>query len=731
MASASDAEDRDSGQDFGFTRSGGQRRSVLPDPKFLLMIFRRRLWLFVAAVVLVLSAVALAVLTATPRYVATASILIEPRKSDTIDLQSVVQGLPADTNVVDTQVQILGSSTTALAVVRRLHLDRDPEFVSVEDAPTATAPAVAPTMTADERLATSAVLRNVVIKRAGLTYVIDISAQARSGGKAAAIANAFAREYITGQAARRAGVSENAATFVGKRAVELRGQAVADDAAVQQYMIANNLMSANGATMAEQEVSQLNQQIAEAQSALAQERGKLAAARGQLGRGGGGADIGAVLASETIRNLRQQEATASAALATLQARYGDLYPEVAKAKDNLADVRAQLAAERRRIVSTLQANVQVAQSGLDSLEASRGRARGSLVANSTAQVGLLELQRKAEASRAIYAAFLQRAKETAATANLPQADASISSLARLPDGTSWPNKKLAALIGTLLALVVGFVAIGVAEYLDGSIGTREDVENRLDAPYAGGIPDLGSAAARDSRGVPPHLYVLSHPFSSFTESLRAVGSFALKRGGAEAKVLAITSALPREGKTTLSICLARVMAMGRSRVVLVDADLRRHSVTNILLPNHEERLLRVLDGTLPIEQALVKDDATELWILPTTGPTDTQDYLTPDRVARLFAMLRERFDVIIVDTAPVLGVVDTRVLAQHADATLLIARWRQTAVKAAQTALDTLDQTGAKVGGVALSMVDIRRYASTGHADTYGYHKKFTGYYVN
>lgn len=728
MASGADADNRD----FGFMRTGeGARRSLLPDPKFLLMVFRRRLWLFIAAVVLVLSAVALAVLTATPRYIATASVLIEPRKNDTIDLQSVVQGLPADTNVVDTQVQILGSPTTALAVVRRLHLDRDPEFVAEEEAPAATAPKGAPTMTADERIATSAVLRRINIKRAGLTYVIDISAQSRSGEKAAAIANAFASEYIADQAARRSGVSENAASFVSKRANELRGQAVADDAAVQRYMIANNLMSANGATMAEQEVSQLNQQIAEAQSALAQERGKLAAARGQLGRGGGGADIGAVLASETIRNLRQQEATASAALATLQARYGDLYPEVAKAKDNLADVRAQLAAERQRIVSTLQANVQVAQSGLASLEASRGRARGALVANSTAQVGLLELQRKAEASRAIYTAFLQRAKETAATTNLPQADASISSIARLPDGASWPNKKLAALLGGVLAIVVGFVAIGVAEYLDGSIGTREDVENRLDTLYAGAIPDLRSAAGRDSRGVPPHLYILSHPFSAFTEALRAVGSFVTKRGGAGAKVLTITSPLPREGKTTLSICLARVMAMGRSRVVLVDADLRRHSVTNMLLPGHEERLLRVLDGSMPLDQALVKDEATDLWILPTAGPTDTEDYLTPERVERLFAMLRERFDVVIVDTAPVLGVVDTRVLAQQADVTLLIARWRQTAIKAAQTALDTLDQAGAQVGGVALSMVDIRQYASTGHADTYGYHKKFTGYYVN
>lgn len=726
MASVIEADDRN----YGFSRERGRpNRSLLPDPKYLMMVFRRRLWLFLGVAALVLTAVVVALKLATPTYTATASVLIEPRKNDAIDLQSVVQGLPADTNVVDTETQIISSPTTALAVVRRLKLDRDPEFVSekVEAAP---ATGNASGATARERAAISAVMANVYVKRAGLTYVIDITARSREAAKAAAIANAFATEFIAIQMAHRASVSGNAADFVGRRAVELRKQAVADDAAVQRYMIANNLMSAQGATMAEQEVSTLNQQIAEAESRLAQERGKLAAARGQLSRGGG-ADIGAVLASDTIRVLREQEATASSQLASLQSRYGDLHPDVKKAQQNLADVRSQIGAERERIISTLRANVDVAQQGLSSLQASRGQARGALVANSSAQVGLLELQRKAEASRAIYAAFLQRAKEASATANLPQADASISSLARLPDTPSSPNMKLGLAMGLIGAMVAGLIAIAVAEYLDGSISTREDVEDRLDVAYAGAIPDLKSAVGRDNRGTPPHMYILTHPFSAFAESLRSVGAFATRRKEGQSRVVAIASALPREGKTTLSICLARVLAMGKTRTVLVDGDLRRHSVTDILLPGHEERLMRVLDGTLPLSQALVKDNATDLMILPTAGIASTENYLTSERVERLFAMLRAEFQVVIVDTAPVLGVVDTRSIARHADATLIISRWRETAMKAVQATIDTLDQVDARIAGVALSMVDIRQYASTGHADAYGYHKKFTGYYVN
>lgn len=722
----------DSGsQHIDFYRGERAAKSLLPDPRYLAMVFRRRLWLFLISAALVLAGVAAAVLTATPIYSATASVLVEPSETQLIDISSVVQGAPADSNFVDTVAQIISSPSVALEVVRKLRLDRDSEFVgAAAQGEALPAGGQRSGMSALERRAVSAALSKIAVRRVGLTYMIEIEAQSSDASKAAALANSFAQEFIDLQIARESAVSQTASDFVSRRADELRAQVVADDAAVQRYMIANNLMSAQGATMAEQEVSALNQQISQARADLAQESGKLAAARGQLGRGSG-ADIGAVLSSDTIRQLRAQEAVASAELASLEARYGELYPDVLKAKENLADVRDQLAAEQQRIISGLQANVQIAASRLASLEASQARSRGALADNSQAQVGLLELQRKAEASRAIYTAFLQRAKETGATSNWPVAGATISSLARLPDAPSWPNLRLAAVAALALAAIAGLVAVGVAEYLDGTISTREHVTEQLGAAYAGAIPDLRSTAGRGDRGVPPALYVLSHPFSSFAESLRTIGSFVLGRAGEGPRVIAITSPLPREGKTTLSICLARVLASGSHRVVLVDGDLRRHSVSEQIARTGDERLLRVLEGEIPLSDALVKDDASSLMILPTNGPTTTRDYLTSDRVTALYELLRTQFDVVIVDTAPVLGVVETRALAQQADTTLLICRWRKTSVKAAQAAVDALVEAGAKIAGVALSQVDVRQYASTGVADTYGHYRKFTGYYIN
>ncbi len=734
-----------SGDGMGFSRavSGARRTRLLPDPRHIWMVFRRRQWLFAIVGCLAFSAAAAAILLARPVYVATASVLIEPRKADTIDLQSVVQGLPADTNVVDTQTQIMASPATSLAVVRQLHLDREPDFTGDAGLRGSAASSVRPTqmdsglnfdqgMTAEERRASAILQKIVTVRRQGLTYVIDISTRSADPRRATNIANAYASQYIAMQAAHRAGVTEQASQFVSRRADELRQQAVADDAAVQNYMIAHNLMSAEGATMAEQEASQLNQQITQAQATLAQERGKLAAARAQLSRGGG-SDIGAVLASETIRALRSQEAAASAEVASLASHYGESHPEMQRARQNLADIRGQIAAEQERIISTLQANVQVAQSGLESLQASRVHARTALATNSTAQVGLLELQRKAEASRAIYSAFLQRAKETSAAANLPQADASISSLARLPDYPVWPNYRLGLALGAVGAIVVGFLAIGIVEYLDGSIFTREDVEGQLGATYAGALPDLRTSAGREHRQTAPHLYILERPFSVFAEAVRAAGAAVVRPQEHGGQVIAVTSALPREGKTTFSICLARILAAGGRKVVLVDGDLRRHSVTSTLLPElgADERLLAVLEGRLSLDDALIRDPLVPLMILPTAGPIGTEDHLTDERVKTLYAALRERFDIVLVDTAPVLGVVDTRRLASHADATMMLCRWRKTAVRAAQAAIDILDQAGVRTLAVSLSQVNIRQYASAGHNDVYGYQQKFAGYYVS
>ncbi len=712
---------------------GAGKSALLPNPRVLLMVLRRRWWILLLAVVTILGAVT-AYVTLTPRIYSTSSVvLIEPLRGDPVARGEFSQvERAAGSDFVETQILIIDSTRNAIAVVKALDLVNDPEFSGkIDQAALATA-------TPQERdearaIAASDVLRKaVVVRRIGATSLIEIVASATSATQAARIADEFANQYLLSLAEARRESAERASQQIGAKLDELRIAAEKADGELQRYKIANGLMSAQGATLAEQESSTLNQQVATAKATLAERQGRLQAARNQLARGGGGGDVASALNSGTIGALRGQEADSSRNLAQLRARYGAKHPSIAQEEQRLADIQRQIQLEINRILSSLEAEVNVAASGLNSLLASQRASRSRLEGNTAAQVGFLELERKAAAARTVYETFLSSSRGTEAREGIEQPRASISSAAVVPTSPSSPNVRLAYLLGSVFALTFGAMAVALAEYLDSGIRTKKDVERRLGARYLGAVPDLASTLGSIRKLEPPEEYIISHPQSVFAEALRSIITAITLRGNRRPKVIAVTSALPREGKTTTSVALARMLAMSGAKTVLLDADIRRHAASDILLGNRQGYLESVLAGRMTTAQALLKDNDTDLYLLCSSGaPTDGRDLLNPNAVGALLAELKSSFDFVIIDTAPVLGVADARVVASKADAVLLLARWGETSIGAADTALDLLLGSSAKVYGVALTMVDIKKYASTGSEDVYGYHKKFKGYYVN
>ena len=687
-------------------------------------IFRRRLPIFLVVFATILGAAIIYAQTAPRIYVATAGLTIEPKRGDPVQ----PSGMPApesapDADYIETQIVAMQSPQIAAAVVRSLDLIRDPEFGQAAQGITGN----------DERVAATAqaLLGAVNIRRAGQTFVITITARSRSPGQAARIANEYAAQYLAAIDTARRTFDERQSVQVDSRLEQLRQQAETADAQLQQYKIAHGLMSAEGATMAEQETSDLNNQIAASRAELAERQGRLAAARRQLSVGGGGSDVSSALSSGTVGALRAQEADSSRNLAQLRQRYGTKHPSVGQEQERLRDIQRQIQNEIDRILSSLAAEVNVSSSRLQSLLGSQSASRGRLASNETAKVGYLELQRKADAAKTIYESFLTSSKGTEARTGLEQPTARISSAAVTPLAPASPNVMLIYLVSTLFAIAAGLAGVALAEFLDARISTRADVERSLGIRFLAAVPDLESTLDGARMTEAPQDYIVSHPLSSFAESLRNLRAAATLRGHRPPKVLALTSALPLEGKTTTAICVARTLAMSGAKTVLVDCDLRRHSASNLLLDGRDGRLTDVLAGTAPIGTSLVQDRATDLQFLGTTGaPTDGRDLLTPNLIQILLAELRAQFDFIVLDTAPVLGVADARSVAREADATILLARWRQTSIRAANAAVDLLLGADAKVIGVALTQVDVHKFGSN-EEDLYGYHHKFSGYYSN
>jgi exopolysaccharide transport family protein len=710
----------------------------------------RRRWRLVAAVALaIFAATLLMTLRATPQYIATASVALDMRKENISGNQQVLSDLPADSSVVDTEVEVLKSRQLADRVVQSLRLEEDPEFNGALRKPTglgaikasikqlfgAAAPVERRPTPAELQRAHEGVVSNVQghvsAQRVGLTYVIRIDFQSTSPVKAAQVANEYARLYLLEQMEAKFEATQQATRWLNDQLEHLRQQVIQDEAAVQQFKIDNNLLSTTGTTLTEQEVSSYSQTLAQARAQVAEDEARLQAAKLQLGRAANGGDVGEALNSTLIQGLRTQRAQISAQLAELQSRYGERYPDVVKAKRQLGDIDSQIQQEIQTIIANLEAKVQVSRQREAAMAGSLGGAKGTLAANNRALVRLNELQRNAEASRAIYESYLNRFKETSTQGGLGEADARIISRATVPGGPSSPDVRRNMSLGLVLALAGGLGAVVLAEMLDAGLTTAEDVERRLGTPYLGSVPTL-SSVSEDATEAPID-YVITKPLSSFAEAFRALEAAILHaRVDDPVKIVAITSALPGEGKTLTATCLARTAAMQGKRVLVVDCDLRRRAVNRMLHTEPQVGLLEVLNGEATLQQAITLDEATGAHVLPLADSKFTpRDVFGSSAMDRLLAEIRGRYDLVILDTAPVLPVADTRVLAPKADLVVFLARWRKTPEPAIQAAFRLLASPEINVGGVALTLVDMKQQSKYGYGDPGYYYTEYKKYYVS
>jgi capsular exopolysaccharide synthesis family protein len=689
----------------------------------------RRAWLAIGVGVVLFAVVVAVVMNITPKYTALGTVLIDPHHQNLTQTEPRQDGLPPDTSAVDTQVEVLRSRALAEAVVRRMQLYNDPEFNGALKGKQGAISNPDPWLISR---VTEAVQGRTLVKREGLTYVIQVAFTSKHPTRAAAIVNTFMTEYMQRQLDAKSAAIDKANHDLGPNIERLRADDEVAEAKVQQYKAAHNLMSVEGATMAEQEVSTLNEQIAKAQADAAEHEARLQTALEQVKRGGGGQDVGAALGSTTISDLRKRETDLSMRLAQLKTDFKPEYPDVQRTQNELNDVRSEIQQEISRVISNLRAEAAAASQREHSLVASRSSSQGHLTANTEAQVGLFGLQQRADAAKQIYEGYLNRAKEVAAESGLQQPDATVNSAAAPPLHPSSPNMRLAMAAGAVLALIGAALSALIAEMWDSSLRSRQDVERELGLPLAGALPDFASVRGRKARHAKPGDYIVSHPLSSFAEAYRNVRAFVLLASpDRSAKTIAITSSVPREGKSLTSLCLARTLAMAGSRVILVDCDMRQRGVTK-LIGDTDIGLAEVIEGRSTLSEAMMPDAKSSAWILPSTSATSPEHHDIFDRpnVDELFTELRDSFDYVILDTPPVLGVADARVVSARADQVLYVVRWSKTPRRAAQSGLDILQECGANVAGVLLSRVNVKKQAAYGYGDSSDYFQYFRNYYI-
>ena len=676
----------------------------------------RRRWLpFTAVLLTVIAAVAIYTLRQTPQYIATATLLVNSRVLNVTPKENPVvpQGSDED-RAVSTEIQILQSNEVAKRVIAAVE-KRYPKFDTLlTELPQ-------PAAHANILDAVSGRLR---VGRPGGTNVLEVSFRAADPVIAAAVANEFVTQYIAFKVDGRLGAARTADSGLRSELDRMRAGVESAEAAVASYRREHNLLSADGVTLTEREQSLYKQQDAAAQTQLAEEEARLSTARAQLRRGSNGGDVGEALGSSVVNQLRGQRSIASAALAQLQARYQPDHPKVVKAQREVDDIDQAIKAEIGRVVSNLEARVSVARQRAGAASGISSQSRGELASNAAAAVGLNELERRADALRTNYAGMLARQTAVASESVVADIDARLLSSALVPKRPTYPNKKLNAALGVLLGLVLASATVALLQLLDQKLVSSQEVEAALGVTHLVNMPSVSSVAKPADRGIRPIDFVIDRPLSLMAEAMRSL-LLMIERDGEpkSTRIVGITSARPGEGKSTVAACLARVAALSGRRTLLIDGDIRSPSVATIFGASPKRGLLDVLTGQAALKDVLIQDERSGAWLLPAMPVPFKHAQINSDEALKgLMARFIDVFDLVIIDTAPALAVVESRLLMSYVDKALLVVRWKHTPRQNARTALRRLQAIGVRPMGVVMTQVDMKAVAAYAVDDVdYGY----------
>lgn len=677
-------------------------------------ILRRRYLTLILIVVVALAVMLALIWQIAPKYESSARLRIDPSRSALTSPRESTGGLSDE--AIDTEVTVLGSLDLAREVVKRLNLVNDPEFK-----PKGESRGVGP----EEQLnsISQAVMAHLDVRREKLTYIIDVAFESSNPVKAAKIANGFAETYIATRIGGRTSTAESQVVFLTQQLEKLGAEVRLADARLAQYRASAGIVEGgtNG-TITDQQVAPLSTQLASAESAAAEARAKLAQARQQVAAGGLDA-VSDVRSSPVIADLRRQLAEVTRNLGEISARYGDRHPETIKVKQQVLALNSQIQDEANRTVGSLQAEANAASASAASLSGALRSLKSQQATNTNASVIASGFQRDAESKRAAYDRTAQMRQEALQSARNVISNAEIVDRAQTPPYPTAPNKRLLAAAAIVIAFMLGLGVITLQELLTPGMRSIADIEGQLKLALLASVPKVPGRKNRLS----PADSLIDQPASVFAEALRnARASILGVRSTSGPRIVAFTSALPEEGKTTTALSFARILGMNGTKTLLVDCDLRKASLQALVEMRAEAGLVEVLHGDARLDDAIVSDRVDNLDLLLVNDRLFTaEDMFGDGKMPKLLEELKRRYKVIILDLPPVMGVADARALAVQADIAVMVVRWGSTPPRAAGSALSWLRGDGANVVGAIYTMVDPNSEAAGGLF----YSSKYAAYY--
>lgn len=664
------------------------------------------MWLIAALLAVSLAVALVATMLQTKRYDAVVAIQINDSSGRVLgskeDQPDEVNQAAWDVDrFLKTQTEIIASRGMALRVAQKLNLIGSPALYQAQGLP------LPPAGTSPELLkiqAAGLLAGNLTVKLPRDSRIVKLTYNSTDPAFSAQVANAYAGEFIQSNLQRKFDSSAYARTFLGEQLAEAKGKLELSERALNAYARSAGIVRApvgegadgkaggSGSVIGDS-LGQLNTAANEATARRIEAEGRWrAVASGQL------LSSPSVLSNPTVVALLNQKATVEADLSQDRARHLDDYPTVRAKQSQLDTINRQLQVAANNVRASVRAEYDAALSTERQLQAQVSRLKGETMSEQDRSVQYNLLSREVDTNRQLYDGLLERYKTLNAIAGVSLSNVSVIDPAEVPRSQSSPNLFKNLLVGLLVGLGLAALVVFFKDQFDDAIRVPEDIEAKLNLPLLGVVPQVSD---NDLVGA------MSDPKSPMSEAYNSLrGSLLYSTPEGLPQILLVTSAQAAEGKTTTSIAAARGLARMGKRVLLIDADMRRPSLHKRLSLDNELGLSTLLTSHEPLAGALQSGGPKLSVLVAGPIPPSPTELLSTARIEEILQDAAAEFDVVLVDSPPILGLADAPMLSALVDGVMFVVEADRSRRGSLKTALRRLRAMRPIILGAVLTKFD-------------------------
>ncbi len=685
-------------------------------------VIRKRRWLVATCLGLALALAAAYCILAPRRYEASVRVVVNPDSGNPLglDVGAAMNPFLDPTLMQETQVHIMQSDTVAWDVIRKLRLDKAKEFASKKHPEQADS---VDNIGPDRRFELLNLFRHRLnVTSVPKTALVELRFRSKDPKLAVQIANATADAYLERNFRTHYNANMQVSEWLTKQLDDLKKKVASSEQQVADFQKQNGIIGTDEThNIVLSQLDEMNKQLAGAQAERI-----VREARYRQALSDDPEVMAQIAPSAKLQLLQGQQVDLKNQYAQLTASYGTSYPRVGQVRAQLTEVESSLQKELANTRQGLQAQYEAASKGEKLASGEVEEIKQQAYKLNDAGVEFMILNREATASRDLYEDLMKKLNEAGIIAGLKSTNVNIVDPAEIPVIPAEPLVGLTMLIACLLGTTAGVGLAFLLETLDTTISSPEQAELLAGMPMLSVVPHI---ALHGRNGTRPLIKSEMHkplslvrPQSAFAESFRALRTtLLLSAPGSAPKVLVITSAVPGEGKTTTAINLAVALAQSKRRVLLVEADMRKAGILELLSLGKKYGLSECLTGAADYADAVASiPELPNLQVLAAgQRPPSPAELLGSDQMRAVIAKWRTEYDHIVLDTPPVMGLTDAVVLASMSDAVVLVVRCARTRRQTLCRARDLLTRVNAHTVGIVVNDLKLN---SSEHYDYYGYY---------